>query len=49
MSNASILHPHTTASAAAAGARVRGGLEWQGLPGMAASLAPYPIDRGVSR
>jgi len=48
MSNASILHPHTTASAVA-GARVRGGLSWQGLPGMAAFVAPHPIDRGVSR
>lgn len=49
MSNAPTLHPHTTASAAAAGARVRGGLSWQGLPGMAAFLAPHPIDRGVAR
>ena len=49
MSNASILHPHTTASAAAPGARVRGSLNWQGLPGMAAFVASHPIDRGVSR
>jgi len=49
MSNASTLHPYTTAFAAAAGARARGSLDWQGLPGMAASLAPHPIDRGVSR
>ena len=49
MSNSSTLNPHTTASAAAAGARVRGSLEWQRLPGMAAFLASHPIDRGVSR
>ena len=49
MSNASTLHPHTTASAAAAGARVRGSVEWQRLPGMAGFLAPHPIDRGISR
>ena len=49
MLNALTLHPHTTAIAVASGARARGGLQRQGLPGMAASLAPLPIDRGVSR
>ena len=49
MSNAPILHPHTTASAVASGALARGSLKRQWLPGMAASLAPHPIDRGVSR
>ena len=49
MLNAPTLHPHTTAFAVASGARARGSLKWQWLPGMAVSLAPHPIDRGISR